>query len=203
MQFNGGKRRLNLNRQFIQEFSDRLGLSFVEDGKGDLEQTFGPEDVFDYAYAIFHSPTYRKRYAEFLKTDFPRLPLTSYTELFKTLVSKGAELVSLHLMESPKLDSLVTRYPVSGSNTVEKVTYYENNQRVHINKEQYFEGVPVDAWNFYVGGYQVCQKWLKDRKGRNLSYEDINHYQKIIVALKETIRLMTEIDEVIPGWPLE
>lgn len=203
MQFDSGKRRPNLNHEFIKEFSEKLGLEFIPDGKGDFKQTFGPEDVFNYAYAIFHSPTYRTHYAEFLKIDFPRLPLSSNTELFKALVSKGAELVSLHLMESADLNNFITRYPVSGSNTVEKVNYDEINQRAYINKEQYFEGVPVDVWNFYVGGYQVCQKWLKDRKGRNLSYEDINHYQKIIVALKETIRLMTEIDEVIPGWPLE
>lgn len=100
-------------------------------------------------------------------------------------------------------DIFITRYPVSGSSTVEKVIYYENNQRVYINKEQYFAGVPGDVWSFYVGGYQVCQKWLKDRKGRKLSYEDINHYQKIVIALQETIQLMGEIDKVIPNWPLE
>jgi len=203
MQFDDGKRRPNLNPAFIKDFSEKLGLEFIHDGRGDLELTFGPEDVFNYAYAIFHSPTYRTRYAEFLKTDFPRLPLTSNKELFKALTSKGAELVSLHLMVSPALSNFITRYPVSGSNTVEKVNYDEINQRVYINKEQYFEGVPAEVWNFHIGGYQVCQKWLKDRKGRNLSYEDTTHYQKIVVALKETIRLMAEIDEIIPGWPFK
>jgi len=203
MQFDDGKRRPNLSQQFIQEFSDKLNLNFVEDGKGNLETTFGPEDVFDYTYAIFHSPTYRSRYAEFLKIDFPRLPLTSNNNLFKALVAKGAELVSLHLVESTVLNNFITQYPVSGSNTVEKVNYDGKNQRVYINKTQYFEGVSSDVWEFYIGGYQVCDKWLKDRRGRNLSYEDITHYQKIVVALKETIRLMAEIDEVIPGWPLE
>ncbi len=203
MQFDGGKRRPNLNPAFIKDFSEKLELEFIHDGKGDLELTFGPEDVFNYAYAIFHSPTYRTRYAEFLKTDFPRLPLTSNKELFKALASKGAGLVSLHLMESADLNNFITRYPVSGSNTVEKVNYDEINQHAYINKEQYFEGVPADVWNFHIGGYQVCHKWLKDRKGRNLSYEDITHYQKIVVALKETIRLMAENDEIIPGWPIE
>ena len=112
-------------------------------------------------------------------------------------------MVSLHLMEATKLNNFITRYPVSGSNAVEKVNYDENSQRVYINKDQYFEGVPVEVWNFHIGGYQVCHKWLKDRKGRVLSYDDITHYQKIVVALKETIRLMTEVDEIIPGWPLE
>ena len=202
MQFEGGKRRPNLNPEFIKTVSDKLRLIFNEDGRGDIEQTFGPEDIFNYAYAFFHSPTYRSRYAEFLKIDFPHLPLTSDKELFRALVAKGAELVSLHLMESPVLNNFITRYPVVGSNTVEKVTYDANNQRVYINKSQYFDGVPPEVWEFHIGGYKVCQKWLKDRKGRTLTYDELTHYQKVIVALKETIQLMTEIDALIPGWPV-
>ena len=193
----------NLNPEFVKAFSEKLDLKFVEDGKGDLKETFGPEDIFAYAYAIFHSPTYRTRYAEFLKIDFPRLPLTSNKELFKALAAEGAELVSLHLIESALLDNLITKYPVAGTNTVEKVSYDNNNQRVYINKTQYFEGVPPEVWNFHIGGYQVCEKWLKDRKGRTLTYDELTHYQKVVVALKETIKLMAEIDELIPGWPLE
>jgi predicted helicase len=203
MQFDGGNRRPNLNPEFIKAVSDKLEVTFVEDGRGDLEQTFGPEDIFNYSYAVFHSPTYRTRYAEFLKIDFPRLPLTSDKELFKALAEKGADLVSLHLMESPALNNLITKYPVAGSNEVDKISYDDNNQRVYINKTQYFEGVPPEVWNFHIGGYQVCQKWLKDRKGRTLTYDELTHYQKVIVALTETIRLMTEIDELIPRWPLE
>ncbi len=203
MQFDGGNRRPNLNPEFIRDISGKLGLTFIEDGQGDFEQTFGPEDIFNYAYAVFHSPTYRTRYAEFLKIDFPRLPLTSDKELFKTLAEKGAELVSLHLMESPVLNKPITKYPIIGSNTVDKVSYDDNNQRVYVNKTQYFEGVPSEVWEFHIGGYQVCQKWLKDRKGRTLAYDELTHYQKVIVALKETIRLMTEIDECIRRWPVE
>jgi hypothetical protein len=206
VQFGEGHRRPNLNLEFVKAVSEKLGLTFVEDGNGDLEETFGPEDIFNYAYAIFHSPTYRTRYAEFLRIDFPRLPLTSDEGLFKALAAKGAALVSLHLMESPALNSLITRYPVACSSEVEKVSYDEDNQRVRINKTQYFDGVPPQVWNFHIGGYQVCQKWLKDRKGRKLSYDELTHYQKVIVALKETIRLMAEIDEVIEehgGWPLD
>jgi predicted helicase len=203
MQFEGGSRRPNLNPDFIKAVSDKLGLTFIEDGKGDLEQIFGPEDIFNYAYAVFHSPTYRTRYAEFLKIDFPRLPLTSDKELFKALTEKGAELVSMHLMESPTLNNLITKYPIAGSNKVEKVTYNDNDQRVYINKTQYFEGVLPEVWEFHIGGYQVCQKWLKDRKGRTLTYDELTHYQKVIVALKETNRLMAEIDGLIPGWPVE
>ena len=202
MQFEGGHRRPNLDPQFIKAVSEKLGLTFIEDGTGDLMQSFGPEDIFHYAYALFHSPTYRTRYAEFLKIDFPRLPLTSDRELFKALAAKGAELVSLHLMESPTLNNLITTYPIGNSNTVEKVGYDENTHRVFINKTQYFDGIPSNVWNFHIGGYQVAQKWLKDRKGRALSYDDLIHYQKVIVALKETIRIMGEIDEMIPGWPI-
>jgi predicted helicase len=202
MQFEEGKRHANLSSEFIKAISEKLGLKFIEDGKGDLKETFGPEDIFHYVYAVFHSPTYRARYAEFMKIDFPRLPLTSDKKLFKALAEKGAELVALHLMESPLLSSFITTYPVEGSHEVEKVQYVENDKRVHINKTQYFGNVPKEVWEFHVGGYQVAQKWLKDRKGRKLTVDDINHYQKVIVALRETIHLMAEIDSLIPSWPL-
>ena len=203
MQFESRHRRPNLNPEFVKDVSEKLGLKFIEDGKGDLKETFGPEDIFNYAYAVFHSPTYRTRYAEFLRIDFPRLPLTSDKEIFRALAAKGTKLVSLHLMESPLLNNFITRYSVADSNTVEKVNYDENNQRVYINKTQYFEGVPLEVWDFHLGGYQVAQKWLKDRKGRTLTYDELTHYQKVIVALKETILLMVGIDELIPGWPIE
>lgn len=203
MNFNSGHRRPNLSPEFTKDVSSKLGLRFIEDGGGDINITFGPEDIFHYAYAVFHSPTYRTRYAEYLKIDFPRLPMTSDKDLFKALTDKGAELVSLHLMESPVLNNLITRYPVVGSNKVEKVGHYENNRRVYINNTQYFEGVSPEVWGFHIGGYQVAQKWLRDRKGRTLIYDELTNYQKIIVALKETIRLMAEIDQLIPTWPLE
>lgn len=198
----GKGRRPNLNPEFVADMKKRLGMEFVTDGQGDLEKTFGPEDIFHYIYAVFHSPTYRTRYAEFLKIDFPRVPLTSDKELFRGLAGKGEELVSLHLMESPALNSIITKYEVVGSDVVEKVTYFDTLKRVSINKEQYFEGIEPDVWEFHIGGYQVLDKWLKDRKGRKLTWEDQQHYQKIVVALKETIRLMTDIDEIIPSWPI-
>jgi len=214
--------------------------------------TFGPEDVFYYAYAIFHCPTYRERYAEFLKIDFPRLPLTSDVELFRDLVGYGHELVRYHLMrepgeptvgpgewtgkdacppgsvsggvpeprgkdktsarDMPEVDwTLITRYPVTGDDEVEKVRYVEPHVegeeevpgRVYINKTQYFEGISPELWEFHIGGYQVMQKWLKDRKGRKLSNDDLRHYQRIAVALTATQRLMSEIDERIEEWPIE
>ncbi len=199
-------RRPNLKPEFIRAFSAKLGLAFITDdgysqrGGGDLKKTFGPEDVFRYAYAVFHSPTYRERYAEFLKIDFPRLPLTSDKKLFAKLVAKGAELVGLHLLKSPLLENLITSYSVSGDNAVEKVKY--EKKKVWINEKQYFGGLPEEVWEFHIGGYQVCDKWLKDRKGRALSHDDIEHYQRVVVALKETMRLMVEIDKAIPAWPI-
>jgi predicted helicase len=199
----------NLSPEFVADLESRLDLKFVSDGHGDLAATFGPEDVFNYIYAVFHSPTYRKRYAEFLKIDFPRVPLTSNSDLFRKLCALGEELVALHLLESPQVTRLITRYPVAGDNFVEKgfpkfVAYEEGKPGyVYINKIQYFEGVPKEVWDFHVGGYQVCEKWLKDRRGRQLSFDDLMHYQKVIVALQETMRLMAEVDRAIPGWPME
>jgi REP element-mobilizing transposase RayT len=448
-------RRPNLNAEFVADLEKRLGLSFVSDGKGDLKRTFGPEDTFNYIYAVLHSPTYRTRYAEFLKSDFPRVPLTSDVKVFRSLCGLGAELVALHLLDSSKLSEPIARYPVTGPNLVEKgfpkylapgerepgksepltagrvyinrgtgvppvfshgqdahatldhgqdahatlrirhgaylphwtrecATYavcfrlgdslpasaiavwkferediiktarqlnrpltlheeerldklfsdkveryldegrgecwmrrdevaavvasalqYFEGKRYHLvawcvmpnhvhaivqplagidldgilhswksfsSKEanrligrsgqfwqpesydhlirdendfarqveyvlanplraglrnwkwvgggtgvppvfshgqdphatgQYFEGVPPEAWNFHIGGYQVCEKWLKDRRGRTLTYDDLEHYCKVVTALSETIHLMAEIDAAIPKWPIE
>ena len=110
-------------------------------------------------------------------------------------------MVALHLLKSPKVDEFITTYPEAGGNRVEKVVFTPETRgrgRVWINAKQYFGGVPEAVWNFHIGGYQVCEKWLKDRKGRTLSGEDISHYQRVVVALNETIRLMGEIDELIP-----
>jgi hypothetical protein len=195
-------RRANLNPKCVAEIQQRLALAFVPDGRGDLTTTFGPEDVFDYIYSVLHSPTYRSRYAEFLKRDFPRIPFTSSRDLFAALVAKGGDLIALHLMESPLLDSPITSFPEPGSDKVERVAYNDNQRRVYINKTQCFDGVPKAVWEFHVGGYQVCEKWLKDRKGRKLDGDDLTHYKKIVVALHETIRLMAEIDALIPSWPI-
>jgi predicted helicase len=197
------QRHPNLAPAFIADFSARLQLDFVADGCGDLCQTFGPEDVFHYAYALFHSPNYRSRYADFLKIDFPRLPLTGDVALFRTLCVLGQELVGLHLMES--FPAPETRYPVVGDNTVDTVRYSEPANgapgRVWINATQYFDNVPPEVWNTHIGGYQVCQKWLKDRKGRQLSYPDLKHYPSIVAALARTLALQTAIDLAIGEWP--
>ncbi len=153
-----------------------------------------PEEVFDYIYAVLHSPSYREKYKEFLKIDFPRVPYPKDTECFKQLVKYGTELRQLHLLESPKVNDFITTYPESGSDTVEKPVY--KDRKVYINSQQYFGNVPEVAWNFYIGGYQPAQKWLKDRKGRVLTNEDLEHYQKMIAALVETDRIMKRIDEI-------
>jgi len=188
----GIQRRPNLSQEFLKAIREKLGYVPT------------PEGIFYYAYAIFHSPTYRHRYAEFLKTDFPRLPLTSNDALFKALSEKGQELVELHLMKSKKLNKVTTRYQGNGDNAVTEVTYKLAAQQVHINKQQYFEGIVPEVWGFKIGGYQVLDKWLKDRKKakRCLSFDEILHYQRVVVALKETMQIMTEIDQLIPGWPL-
>ncbi len=198
-----GGRRPNLSPAFVNALAEKVGLRFVADGRGDVQETFGPEDVFAYMYAVFHAPTYRARYAEFLKIDFPRLPLTSDGALFRALCGLGQRLVALHLMEAYS-KTVVPSFPVKGTNIVEKVEYDEQG-RVYINKTQYFGGVPSDVWAFHVGGYQVCHKWLKDRKGRALSFADVQHYQRVVGALAETISLMEQVDETIEehgGWPL-
>ena len=198
-------RRTNLDAAFIAEMETKLKMSFIEtgSGKGDLKKTFGPEDIFHYIYAIFHSPTYRSRYAEFLKSDFPRLPLTSKKPLFRKLASLGEKLVGLHLMESSELDDFITVYNVTGNNLVEQVRYLDTKKQVYINKKQFFAKIPLEVWEFRIGGYKVCEKWLKDRKERKLSFEDIRHYQKLIAAISKTLRLMRAIDKAIPDWPIE
>lgn len=203
----GSSKRPNLAQKFIEEFATKLSMQFIQDGKGDRATTFGPEDIFHYMYAVFHSPTYRSRYAELLKIDFPRLPLTSKPELFRELCSLGQELVDLHLMETkaPK----ITGYPIAGDNSVEKVRYLEPHDdvkgKIWINSTQYFEGIPKEVWEFHIGGYQVCDKWLKDRKGRQLTYDDLTHYQLVVAALAATMKLMSNIDTAIDnhgGWPI-
>jgi len=153
-----------------------------------------PEDIFDYIYAVLHSPSYREKYKEFLKIDFPRVSYPKDTDSFKKLIELGRELRKLHLLESPKVNEFVTTYPESGSDIVDKPIYKNGN--VYINDIQYFGNVPKIAWNFYIGGYQPAQKWLKDRKDRQLTNEDIEHYQKVIVTLNETDRIMKEIDKI-------
>ena len=191
----------NLAPQFVARMANALGVSASSASR---EQALTSESIFHYAYSVFHCPSYRHRYREFLKTDFPRLPLTKNLELFRALAQLGGELTALHLLESPKLDQPITEFIGSRNLEVEKISWLKNTVWVDKAQTTGFRGVPEAVWNFHIGGYQVCEKWLKDRKGRTLSKDDIAHYQKIVVALNETIRLMAEIDVVIEqhgGWP--
>lgn len=214
------KRVPNLDSKNLAKIEKSLGLDFVpeeEDGnvclansgevRSDSRSTFAPIHLLDYIYAVLHSPTYRETYKEFLKIDFPRVPYPKDQEEFWQLVKLGGELRKIHLLESSKTEEFITTYPVDGDNIIarkitktspgfELTNLEEKTGKVWINDEQYFDNVPEIAWEFYIGGYQPAQKWLKDRKGRKLKFEDLLHYQKIIVALTETDRLMKEIDNI-------
>jgi predicted helicase len=187
------ERTPNLNTEIVNQIAEKVGLTFTNE-KETTKDTFAPIDILDYIYAVLHSPTYREKYKEFLKIDFPRVPYPKDQGTFWKLVKLGGEIRQIHLLESSVVDKPISKYPETGTNIVGK-TKYENG-KVMINETQYFEDVPEVAWNFYIGGYQPAQKWLKDRKDRELQIDDIRHYMKIIVALTETDRLMKEIDKI-------
>ena len=190
------ERTPNLNAEIVNQLAEKLGLIFTNEKESD-QATFAPIDILDYIYAVLHSPTYREKYKEFLKIDFPRVPYPKDKETFWKLVQLGGEIRQIHLLESPTVEKYITHYPVGGSNEVSKIKF--DGGKVYINETQYFENVPEVAWNFFIGGYQPAQKWLKDRKERTLEFDDILHYQKIIVSLSETERLMKIIDKIDLG----
>jgi predicted helicase len=187
------ERTPNLNNEIVKKITNQLGITFTNE-KETTKNTFAPIDILDYIYAVLYSPSYREKYKEFLKIDFPRVPYPKDKDTFWKLVKFGGEIRQIHLLESSVVEKPITKYPFTGTNIVGKVKY--ENGTVHINETQCFEDVPEVAWNFFIGGYQPAQKWLKDRKDRELQIDDIRHYMKIIVALTETDRLMKEIDEI-------
>ena len=198
------ERKPNLNSQVVKQISDSLGLTFTNE-KVTKESIFAPIDILDYIYAVLHSPSYREKYKEFLKIDFPKVPYPKDAAKFWQLVKLGGDIRQIHLLESGKVEDYITSYPKGGDNTVttkigkkDWELFDEENGfgRIWINEEQYFDNIPLTAWEFYIGGYQPAQKWLKDRKERTLEFDDILDYQKIIVALSETDRLMKEIDKI-------
>jgi len=194
----------NLNSEIVENIARDLSLSFVTDKGGD-KGTFAPLDLLDYIYAVLHSPGYRETNKEFLKIDFPRVPYPKDKKTFWQLVKLGGSLRQIHLLDSEITEKYISSYPQDGTNEINRKLnandwelYDVENQvgRIWINDEQYFDKIPLLAWELYIGGYQPAKKWLKDRKGRKLSYDDILHYQKIIVALAGTDRLMGEIDKI-------
>jgi predicted helicase len=207
----------NTSSKYVDENKTIIGeVISGSNGRGDLIRTFGPRDIFDYVYAVLHSPNYRSRYIDLLKSDFPRVPAPGTRAAFAALVNYGRQLVGLHLLETdevPILNLPEIRFAGTGENRIEKGYPRYDNGKVIINATRWFEDVPKATWEFHVGGYQVCEKWLKDRAGKGgknpstgrvLTDEDILHYRRIVVALTETRRLMAEIDVEIDkhgGWP--
>jgi len=157
-----------------------------------------PEAIFYYIYGVLYTNGYRSKYAEFLKTDFPRLPFTKSYDLFLKIGEYGKKLVDLHLMKSVELDNPIAKFQGSGNCKVDKLSYKGDEKRVYINKNQYFEGVEEGIWEYQIGGYQVAKKWLKDRKGIALSPDDIKHYCRVITALKKTMEVQQDIDSLYP-----
>ena len=200
------ERIVNFNKDLYEEIAK--GLNYLPcyddnlriDPTSDYNGVLYPQDLFDYIYAVLHSPSYRERYKELLKIDFPRIPYPTDWEMFRDLAEKGEELRQLHLMENLPSKTGVT-FPVNGTKQVDCYRWEQN--RVYINSEQYFEGVPESAWNFFIGGYQPAQKWLKDRKGMPLSFEDVKHYGHIIYVLQQTERIMVEIDNLMTNNDLK
>ncbi|HNH30982.1 MAG TPA: hypothetical protein PKU71_16335 [bacterium] len=167
----------------------------VWDAVTDIHGKFAtPENIFYYIYAVLYAPKYRKKYAEFLKTDFPRVPFTSDKSAFKELAEYGEVLTEMHLMKSKKLLKPTAKCEGKGDFKVEKLRYEPKEKRVYINSDQYFSGVAPEVWEYHIGGYQVPEKWLKDRKGRALSSDDIRHYCLIITVLEKTIEIQSELD---------
>jgi len=197
------ERNPNLSDKIVQQIAKSIGLTFTPE-KEDKKNTFAPMDILDYIYAVLHSPAYREKYKAFLKIDFPRVPYPRDQKTFRQIVKLGGELRTIHLLENPKVGQFVTSYPKDGDNVITRKIVKKDFEitdrkkqlgRVWISDEQYFGNVPETAWEFHIGGYQPAQKWLKDRKGCELSSDDIPHYQKIIVALSETGKLMRKIDK--------
>ncbi|MCX6832071.1 MAG: hypothetical protein NT028_08055 [candidate division Zixibacteria bacterium] len=171
-----------------------LGPKLVEQLTTAYGKQPSPEDIFYYIYAILYSTAYRKKYAEFLKTDFPRVPFTKDHSLFQELGEQGAELVGLHLLKSKRLTKPTAKFEGKGDLQVVKVMYDAKRLRVMISPDNWFAGVPAEVWEYHIGGYQVAEKWLKDRKGRTLSSEEIVTYARVITALAETIKIQSGLD---------
>lgn len=178
-EFGEEKKNPNLKKEEWQKFNDAVGKETT------------PEDILAYIYAVLHSPSYRERYKEFLKVDFPRVPLPLSSEEFDRLTAIGQQLIDLHLMNNAQSWKCTTTFPEVGSQQVDFQKWKDG--QVWINDKQYFGNVPESVWEFYIGGYQPAQKWLKDRKGHILSFDEIKHYLHIIHALEETMKLMKDI----------
>jgi predicted helicase len=173
-----------------------IAPKLVEALKSTFKKEPSPEQILHYIYAILYSNAYRKKYAEFLKTDFPRVPFTKDYKLFNKLAEKGQELVELHLLRSKKLANPIVKCEGLGDLRVIKVMYDQQKERVHINPEKWFTGISSEAWEYHIGGYQVLEKWLKDRKRKELSSEEVAHYARVVTAIAETISIQRSLDDL-------
>jgi predicted helicase len=169
---------------------------FIEIIESTYKQKVTPEHIFNYIYAILYSNFYRKEYDEFLKIDFPKIPFVNDYKLFKKINALGKKLIELHLLKSAILKETFIKYPVTGTDRVKKVLYDVKTKRVHINEKQYFRGISKELWEHHIGSYQVLEKWLKDRRQQSLSLSEIEHYMKIAMAIKKTIKIQTRIDKI-------
>ncbi len=176
----------NLAPEIVKHITESFGKSLT------------PEMIFSYVYAVLYSTIYRTKYAEFLRSDFPRVPFTKSSELFSAMATQGKRLSRLHLLRPSDLNPPIAKFQGKGDNNVEKLRYDKNERRVYFNQGQYFEGISDKIWEYQIGGYQVCHKWLKDRKGRTLSTDEIKHYCRIVTAIQKTIEIQKEIDGVYP-----
>jgi len=179
-----------------EERKPNLNPKLVESLAQVYHKELTPEEIFYYIYGILYSNIYRSKYAEFLKMDFPKVPFTRNYELFSTIGKYGSKLVDLHLMKSAELNNPIVKFQGDGDYGVREVRYEEKRKHVSINNSQYFEGIERDVWEYQIGGYQILDKWLKDRKGRNLSLDDIKHYCQIATALERTIEIQRDIDNI-------
>ena len=186
------KRSLNFKPAFLTAFSEALELTQIK--PFNLPEGVSPEEILAYIYAVLYSPTYRERYYEFLKYDFPRIPLPRDLDQFRMLAALGQRLIDWHLLKDGQIPA-VHRFEGEGDGIVSQVRYVDG--RVRINPTQYFTDVPLAVWEYEVGAYQVCEKWLKDRRGEVLRREDLQQYRAILVAVAETLRVMAEIDGVL------
>jgi predicted helicase len=178
------KKQPNINREILLVLSDVYKK----------EPT--PEEIFSYIYAVLYSGIYRSKCVDFLRIDFPRIPFAKNYKSFEKMREYGIRLVELHLLRSKEIDRPIARFQGKGDNKVEKVKYWKG--KVYINNDQYFEGISPEVWHYQIGGYQVCDKWLKGRKGQRLSLDDIKHYCKVVTALGKTIEIQKEIDNLYP-----
>jgi predicted helicase len=178
------------------ERAHNLNPVLIEKLNETYKRDVAPEQIFYYIYAVLYSNIYRTKYNEFLKIDFPRVAFTSDYELFNKMADLGSKLVDLHLLSSTELSNPISKFRGQGSGVVEKVKYYGEEKRVYINNDNYFDSVEKEVFEYQIGGYQVCDKWLKDRKGRALSLSETEQYCKIVTAIAKTLKIQQAIDSL-------